>query len=124
MGLAQVVCVQHAPTGMTVRLKSTLTEFSRSKIKMSGPGLGQQYLDKPGSKRQSKKSTQKADQASKTRKTKKARQTPNCSVRKPNQRSKVYKSNNKQSYPVESPNCCGGKSPLQTEAIPTSPDRV
>jgi len=63
-------------------------------------------------------------QQGKIRKTKDIRQNPNRSICRRNRRSKAYKSNKNSHSPVESSNCCEGKSPLRTEVIPTSPDRV
>ena len=39
MGMARVVFEKLAPIGMTVRLKSALIEFAKSKTKASNPGL-------------------------------------------------------------------------------------
>ena len=39
MGLARVVFEQLSPIGATVRLKSVLIEFAKSKTKASDPGL-------------------------------------------------------------------------------------
>ena len=51
--------------------------FAQPKIKINNPGPGNSASNEAESKGQLKKSTQKADPARETRKTKETRQTPN-----------------------------------------------